>query len=186
MEETAQTKRATFGAGCFWGVEEAFCRMKGVKDTSVGYEGGHLENPTYKDICSDKTGHAEVVQIEYDPDEVSYEALLKTFWELHDPTTPNRQGADIGTQYRSIILYTTPEQKQKAEKFIADINASSEKGGAIVTEVEPLTKFYDAEDYHKDYFAKNPYQPYCQVVINPKLKKVQERFAALLNTTETK
>lgn len=164
--------------------------LKGVSAVGPGYAGStsspQAAAPTYEEVSTGKTGYAEVVRVEFDPMVVSYETLLTIFFASHDPTTPNRQGADIGTQYRSIILYTTPEQKQKAEKFIADINASSEKGGAIVTEVEPLTKFYDAEDYHKDYFAKNPYQPYCQVVINPKLKKVQERFAALLNTTETK
>lgn len=175
---------AIFGGGCFWCTEAVFKMLKGVISVMPGYAGGAMENPSYEDVSSGATGHAEVIRIEYDPVQISFETLLTVFFATHDPTTPNRQGADVGTQYRSIIFYTSEEQKTEAEKFIEMLNQLSNKGGTIVTEVKPLEKFFDAEEYHKDYYAKNPLQPYCEVVINPKLRKVQEKFATLLNSTE--
>jgi peptide-methionine (S)-S-oxide reductase len=146
-------EKATFGAGCFWGVEAAFRKVEGVVDATVGYSGGHTENPTYKDVCSSTTGHAEVVEVEYDSSKVSYEELLDVFWENHDPTTPNRQGPDVGSQYRSVIFFHTPEQEAAAR-------ASKEKAQArfrnpIVTEIQPISEFYRAEEYHQQYFQKN-------------------------------
>jgi peptide-methionine (S)-S-oxide reductase len=145
---------ATFGAGCFWGVEEAFRQVEGVTDTAVGYEGGHLENPTYQDVCTDRTGHAEVVQVEYDPSRVSYEELLDLFWSSHDPTTPNRQGPDFGTQYRSVIFYHTPEQQAAAEASKEEQDHSGRFRRPIVTEIVPAKTFYRAEEYHQQYLAK--------------------------------
>ncbi|MBI3626613.1 peptide-methionine (S)-S-oxide reductase MsrA [Candidatus Uhrbacteria bacterium] len=171
---------AVFGGGCFWCTEAVFKMLKGVLAVAPGYAGGSTPNPTYEQICGGNTGHAEVIHIEYDPSAVKYEDLLTVFFASHDPTTMNRQGADVGTQYRSVIFYTTPEQKAAAEKFIVEINASNEKGASIVTELSPLDKFYEAENYHKDYFARNNEQPYCQAVINPKLEKVKEKFTELL------
>ncbi len=170
-----------FGGGCFWCTEAVFKMLKGVNSVLPGYSGGHTENPTYEQVSNGNTGHAESVQIEYDADVVSTQSLLTVFFGSHDPTTRNRQGADVGTQYRSVIFYTTPEQKEEIEKYIKEINDSNEMGKPIVTEVEPLSKFYIAEDYHRDYFAKNPGNPYCEIVINPKLEKVQKEFADLLN-----
>ena len=144
-------EKATFGAGCFWGVEESFRKIKGVEKTTVGYMGGTLENPTYEDVCSDKTGHAEVVQIEYDPKEVSYEELLKLFWDIHDPTQLNRQGPDTGTQYRSVIFYHNEQQKKLAEESKKKIKYNK----PIVTEITKSEKFYKAEEYHQKYLQKN-------------------------------
>jgi len=146
--------KATFGAGCFWGVESAFRQMAGVTEAAVGYLGGTLENPTYQDVCSGRTGHAEVVEVEYDPEQVRYEELLERFWALHDPTTLNRQGPDIGTQYRSAIFYHTPEQKAAAEASKAALEASGRFRGPIVTEITPASTFYRAEEYHQQYDAK--------------------------------
>ncbi|GCE45955.1 peptide-methionine (S)-S-oxide reductase [Thermosporothrix hazakensis] len=146
--------KATFGAGCFWGVEEVFRTQKGVLSTTVGYEGGHLENPTYEDVCTDKTGHAEVVEIEYDPEQISYDELLTLFWDNHNPTTPNRQGPDIGTQYRSVIFYHTPEQKAAALASKERQEQSGKYHRPIVTEIVPASTFYKAEDYHQQYLAK--------------------------------
>lgn len=171
-----------FGGGCFWCTEAVFKILKGVISVTPGYSGGTKEKPTYAEICGGKTGHAEVVRIEYDPKMISLNDLLTVFFATHDPTTPNRQGADVGTQYRSVIFYSDDEQKQEAEKFIKDLNASNEKGAVIVTEVKPLKNFFEAENYHKDYYAKNKGNPYCQVVINPKLEKVQEKFSELLKS----
>lgn len=145
---------ATFGAGCFWGVEETFRQLKGVKDTAVGYMGGAMENPTYENVCTDKTGHAEVVQVSYNPSEVSYEDLLKVFWENHDPTTPNRQGPDIGTQYRSVIFTHTPEQENLAKKSKEEMDTSGKFKNPIVTEIVPASTFYRAEEYHQRYLEK--------------------------------
>lgn len=156
--------------------------LKGIKRVVPGYAGGIVENPSYEQICTGTTGHAEVIKIEFDPSHISYDDLLTVFFATHDPTTLNRQGADVGTQYRSIILYTTPEQKQKAENAIKGINQSSKDGKPVVTEVKPLEKFFEAEDYHHSYYQQNKDAPYCQVVINPKLKKVQDKFAALLDS----
>ncbi len=145
---------ATFGAGCFWGIQEIFSKLNGVKSVIVGYTGGDFENPTYEDVSSGGTGHAEAVQIEFDPDEVSFRDLLKVFWENHDPTTPDRQGPDIGTQYRSVIFYHSPEQKEKAEKSKKELEVSGKFKNPIVTEIVPAGKFYKAEEYHQDYFKK--------------------------------
>ncbi len=175
-----EIETAVFGGGCFWCTEAVFKSLKGVSSVLPGYAGGTASNPTYEQVSSGNTGHAEAVQIEFDPKQVSYETLLTVFFASHDPTTLNRQGADVGTQYRSVVFYTTPEQKVAAEKFIADLNTSNELGNPIVTTVDPLDKFYVAEDYHRDYFANHPNQPYCLVVINPKLEKVKHKFAELL------
>mgnify|MGYP001619811915 CR=1 FL=1 len=176
---------AVFGGGCFWCTEAVFKILKGVISVAPGYAGGPSASsgqvPTYEQVCSGTTGHAEVIRIEYDPEIISYNDLLTVFFATHDPTTPNKQGNDIGTQYRSIILYTNEEQKKKADEFIADLNASHKEGSPIVTEVKPLGRFFEAEEYHKNYYARNAEQSYCQVVIHPKLKKVQEQFAKLLN-----
>jgi peptide-methionine (S)-S-oxide reductase len=166
---TNSTQLATFGGGCFWCTEALFDRVKGVKKTISGYAGGAKENPSYKEVCNGTTGHAEVLQVEFDPKEVSYETLLEIFFDTHDPTTLNQQGADVGTQYRSIILYHDDAQKQAAEKM--KNAAGSKYGDPITTEIVPLKKFYPAEDYHQDYFAKNPNAPYCAFVIRPKLQK---------------
>ncbi len=182
MENNNET--AVFGGGCFWCTEAVFKMLKGVHSVMPGYAGGSTERPTYEQVSSGRTGHAEVIHIEYDTSLVSYETLLTIFFASHDPTTPNQQGADVGTQYRSIILYTNEAQREKAEAFIEKVNASSEDGAPAVTEVEPLKKFFPAEDYHRDYYARNKNAGYCQVVINPKLKKVQEKFAELLNGPE--
>jgi peptide-methionine (S)-S-oxide reductase len=172
---------AVFGGGCFWCTEAVFTMLRGVSSVLPGYAGGHTESPTYMRVSEGDTGHAEVIKIDYDPAEVSFRTLMTVFFGSHDPTTLNRQGADVGTQYRSIILATTPQQEKEAREFIAELNASSTTGAPIVTEVAPLTKFYEAENYHKDYYANNKEtNRYCEVVINPKLEKVQKEFAALL------
>jgi peptide-methionine (S)-S-oxide reductase len=168
----ATTEMATLGGGCFWCVEAVFERLDGVKAVTSGYAGGAKDNPTYKEVCSGTTGHAEVVQIEFDPRKISYEQLLEVFWDAHDPTTLNRQGPDTGTQYRSIILYHGEAQKQAAEK--SKLAAQTRFPRSIVTEIAPLTKFYAAEAYHQDYFRNNPNAPYCQVMIKPKLEKLKK------------
>ena len=170
---SAESKRATFGGGCFWCTEAVFEEMKGVHGVVSGYAGGTTEDPSYDEVCSGRTGHAEVVQVEYDPAQVSYEKLLDIFWKAHDPTTLNRQGADTGTQYRSVIFYHDDEQKKVAETSKA--KAATQFSDPIVTEIKPLPKFWPAESYHQDYFRKNPNAPYCTVVIRPKLKKVKEK-----------
>ncbi len=154
--------------------------LKGVVGLTPGYAGGTKLNPTYEEVCSGSTGHAEVIRIEYNPELVTFGTLLTVFFATHDPTTLNRQGNDVGTQYRSTILYTTEEQKQESEAFIKSLNDSNTEGKPIITEVRPLGEFYPAETYHQDYFAKNPQNPYCQVVISPKLEKVQQKFAEIL------
>ncbi len=171
-----------FGGGCFWCTEAIFKMMKGVSSVLPGYAGGTKENPTYHEVSMGDTGYAEVVEVKYDPAVVKVEDLLTVFFGSHDPTTPNRQGNDVGPQYRSAIFYTTEAQKSAAEKFIKDINDSNEMGAPAVTEVEPLKKFYPAESYHLDYYAKNKNNMYCQLVINPKLEKVQQKYASLLKT----
>jgi len=172
-----------FGGGCFWCTESVFKMMRGVLSVVPGYSGGTVPNPTYEQVSGGNTGHAECVKIEYDPAIVHYSDLLTVFFGSHDPTTKNRQGADVGTQYRSVIFYTTHLQKIEVEKFINNINASNEMGAPIVTEVESLGVFYEAENYHHDYFEHNSSNPYCEVIINPKLEKVQRRFSVLLNDT---
>ncbi len=148
------TQKATFGAGCFWGVETAFRQVHEVLSTAVGYMGGTLKNPTYKDVCTDKTGHAEVVQVEYDPSKVSYDDLLKLFWEIHDPTTLNRQGPDVGTQYRSVIFFHTPEQEAAARAYKEKLQRSGAYNRPMMTEIAPASEFYRAEEYHQQYFDK--------------------------------
>ncbi len=175
-----KTEIIVFGGGCFWCTEAVFKMLKGVQSVFPGYAGGKTENPTYDEVCAGNTGHAEVVQIEYDPELVNFRDLLTVFFGTHDSTTLNRQGNDLGTQYRSAVFYTTPEQDTETRKFIEEINNSNSSGGNVVTFVEPLKKFYKAEKYHEDYFAKNPNNSYCQIIINPKLKKVQEKFTNLL------
>jgi peptide methionine sulfoxide reductase msrA/msrB len=163
---------ATFGGGCFWCVEAAFEMLGGVKDVVSGYAGGSTESPTYEQVCSKTTGHAEVVQIRFDPEVISYGKLLDMFFKMHDPTTTNRQGADVGSQYRSIILYHDAEQKREAERIIGKLKDGKVYDDPIVTEVTELQKFYTADKYHQDYFERNTTQPYCQMVIKPKLKKL--------------
>lgn len=150
----AELETATFGAGCFWGVEDAFMKVKGVKETAAGFMGGTTEDPTYEEVCTDKTGHAEVVQLKYDPDEVSYEDLLEVFWSIHDPTTPNRQGADIGSQYRSVIFFHNKEQEKLAKKSRREMRESGKYRNKIVTEILPASEFYRAEEYHQKYHQK--------------------------------
>jgi peptide-methionine (S)-S-oxide reductase len=176
-----KTSEIVFGGGCFWCTEAVFDMLKGVSSVVPGYSGGQKENPTYEEVSSGDTGHAEVVKIAYDDNIVKTEDLLTVFFGSHDPTTLNRQGADVGTQYRSVVYYTNEEQKNATKKFIEEINASNEKGEKIVTEVLPLDKFYEAEDYHKNYFQRNgDTNPYCEIVINPKLEKVQKKYTELL------
>ena len=171
---------AVFGGGCFWCTEAVFKMLKGVGSVLPGYAGGTTKNPTYEQGSSGSTGHAEVIRIEYDPKQVEYKDLLTVFFSSHDSTTLNRQGNDAGTQYRSVIFYTTQGQKKVAEDFIKEINASNEHGAPVVTELAQLDTFYEAENYHRDYFATHPDNPYCEVIINPKLEKVQKEFADLL------
>ncbi len=168
---------ATLAGGCFWCLEAVYDELQGVQRVQSGYAGGSVPNPTYKQVCTGTTGHAEVVQLTYDPDVVSYRDLLEIFFTIHDPTTLNRQGADVGTQYRSAIFYHDEEQKRQAEQIIAELEADNAFPNPIVTEVAPLDAFYPAEDYHRDYFANNPNQPYCQVVIAPKVRKFRQKFA---------
>jgi peptide-methionine (S)-S-oxide reductase len=167
---------ATFGTGCFWCTEAIFQQLKGVKKVSSGYAGGHVENPTYKEVCEGTTGHAECIEIVYDPRELTFDELLEVFWQSHDPTTLNRQGNDIGTQYRSVIFYHNQEQKEKSEKYKAELNKSGAFGDPIVTEISPASKFYVAEDYHQNYYNNNGSQPYCYFVIRPKMEKFQKVF----------
>lgn len=171
--------KAVFGGGCFWCTEAVFKMLKGVSEVYPGYAGGTVPNPTYEQVCTGDTGHAEVVVVEYDPSIIEYKDLMTVFFGSHNPTEKNRQGADVGTQYRSVIFYTTEKQKEEAEKYIAEINGVGE-GKPIVTEVEPLTEVYKAESYHKDYYTNHSTAGYCQLVIEPKLDKVKERFAKLL------
>lgn len=180
MDTSVKKEVVVLGGGCFWCTEAVFKMMRGVTSVLPGYAGGTTENPTYKDVCNGDTGHAEVVQIEYDPELVSVKDILTVFFGSHDPTTLNRQGADIGTQYRSVIFYTTEDQKEVAFAMIQEMNSSNEKGDSVKTEVLRLPKFYVAESYHQDYFAMNKETTYCQLVINPKLEKVQKEFADLL------
>ena len=176
-QETEQNKAvATFGAGCFWCVEAVFQRMNGVLKVESGYMGGAVKNPTYKDVCTGQTGHAEVCQITYDPQKVSFEELLEVFWKTHDPTTLNRQGNDVGTQYRSVVFYHDDKQKALAEKYKAELNSAGIFNSPIVTLIEPKEEFYKAENYHQDYFNLNGSQPYCQLVVRPKVEKFEKVF----------
>ena len=177
---------AVFGGGCFWCTEAVFKSLRGVTSVVPGYAGGTTPNPTYEQVCAGQTGHAEVIRIEYDPAQVAFRTLMTVFFATHDPTTLNRQGNDVGTQYRSIILYTTPKQKIEAEALSKEIDSSTKEGNTVVTEIRPLTQFYEAENYHKDYFARNQNQAYCNLIISPKIAKVQKEFAALIKENVTK
>ena len=184
QKQEINTEEAIFGGGCFWCTEAVFKMLKGVRSVAPGYAGGTKPNPTYDEVSDGTTGHAEVIRIEYDPSVVSFRDLLTVFFATHDPGTVNRQGNDVGTQYRSIILYTNETKKEEALRFIEEVNASNKEGLPAVTEVKPLLVFYEAESYHKDYFERNPENRYCQLIINPKLEKVQKKFAELLNANE--
>lgn len=173
---SGQKETATFGNGCFWCTEAIFKSLKGVETVESGYSGGKIKNPTYREVCSGLTGHAEVIQITFDPSVITYDELLEVFWETHDPTTLNRQGADVGTQYRSAVFYHTPEQKQAAEKYKSELNRQNVYNKPVVTEITPFDTFYKAEDYHQNYYANNPTQGYCQMVIVPKLEKFRKVF----------
>jgi peptide-methionine (S)-S-oxide reductase len=170
------SEQAIFGAGCFWCTEAVFQSLKGVDKVVSGYMGGTTENPTYMDICNGDTGHVEVIKVDFDPDIISYEELLLVFFKTHNPTTLNRQGNDVGSQYRSVIFYYTPEQKQKALDMIDKLTKELVFDRPIVTDVEPVMEFYRAEDYHQNYFNDNPSKPYCAFVIQPKLAKFAENF----------
>ncbi|PQO45658.1 peptide-methionine (S)-S-oxide reductase MsrA [Blastopirellula marina] len=176
----AEIQTATFGGGCFWCTEAVFLELRGVQSVASGYAGGHVANPTYEQVCTKTTGHAEVIQITYDPDEVSYEDLLEVFFQTHDPTTKDRQGNDVGPQYRSAIFYHTPEQKAAAEAFIEKLEASGAFPGKIVTEVTETNNYYPAENYHQDYLANNPSNPYCAMVVRPKVDKFRKQFGEKL------
>ena len=176
------TELATFGGGCFWCIEAVFADIKGVTNVTSGYSGGIVRNPTYKEVTTGSTGHAEVVQLTYDPSVISYELLLKIFFYVHDPTTLNRQGADIGTQYRSVIYYHSKDQKELAESMIEMLNKEKVYDNIIVTQVLPLIAFYRAEEYHQGYFNKNPDAGYCSIVIKPKMKKFRDEFASFLKS----
>jgi peptide-methionine (S)-S-oxide reductase len=171
---------ATFGAGCFWCTEAVFLNVKGVSKVVSGYEGGKVKNPSYREVCTGETGHAEVTQITFDPTKVSYEELLEVFWNTHDPTTLNKQGADEGTQYRSVVFYHNDEQKKIAEAYKKQLESSHVFKNPIVTEITPASTFYPAEDYHQNYYALNPNQGYCQYVIRPKVEKFRKQFATKL------
>jgi peptide-methionine (S)-S-oxide reductase len=181
MEDKSNKEQIVFGGGCFWCTEAVFKMLKGVESVTPGYTGGNIPNPTYEQVCSGNTGHVESVSIVYDPAQVTLHSLMTVFFGSHDSTTLNRQGNDVGTQYRSAIFCATTEQKTEAEEFIKNLNET--KGGdKVVTEVSMLDVFYPAENYHKDYYLNHEYTPYCQIIINPKLEKVQKEFAELLKT----
>ncbi|MFH5798112.1 peptide-methionine (S)-S-oxide reductase MsrA [Haladaptatus sp. DYF46] len=171
------TEKATLAGGCFWCLEAAYEELDGVESVTSGYAGGSVENPTYEAVCSGETGHAEVVQLEYDPETLGYDELLQVFFTIHDPTTLNRQGPDVGSQYRSAIFYHDDEQKDVAEAYIDGLESEGAFDDPIVTEVEPLTEFYEAEGYHQDYYEKNPNDAYCTMNAQPKIRKVREKFA---------
>ena len=175
MEKTG-LEQATLGGGCFWCLEAVFLELKGVLRVQSGYAGGRVPQPTYEQVCTGQTGHAEVVQVDFDPAELSYADLLKVFFAIHDPTTLNRQGADVGTQYRSVIFTHGPEQEATARDVIQELSAEGLFEAPIVTHVEPLDVFYPAEEYHQEFFARNPYQPYCMAVVAPKVAKFRKQF----------
>lgn len=179
--ENKKHEIATFAAGCFWCVEAPFQQLKGVEKVVSGYIGGHVANPTYREVCSGSTGHAEACNVYYNPEEVSYDELLAVFWTIHDPTTLNRQGNDVGTQYRSAIFYHNEEQKQKAESYKGKLNEEKAFDDPVVTEISPYTDFYEAEAEHQDYYNNHTLQPYCMFVIKPKVEKVRAVFAGKVN-----
>ena len=180
--QTMNLDTATFGAGCFWCVEAQLALLDGVKSVKSGFEGGQLKNPTYNEVCTGSTGHAEVVEVVYNPSKISYDELLAAFWQTHDPTQLNRQGNDVGTQYRSVIFYHNNNQKELAEKYKKELNTSGAWDKPIATEISPATTFYKAEDYHQNYFNENGDQPYCQYVIQPKVEKFRNVFKTKLKT----
>jgi peptide-methionine (S)-S-oxide reductase len=179
-DPSAATEKATFGMGCFWCSEAIFQRLKGVVKVESGYAGGNYKNPTYEEVCTGNTGHAEVVQVTYEPAVISYKELLEMFWKMHDPTTLNRQGADVGTQYRSVIFYHTAEQKALAEAYKTELNKEKVYPDPIITQIAPFTNFYVAENYHQNYFKLNGQEPYCRMVILPKVDKLEKVFKAKL------
>lgn len=180
MSENQHLQTATLANGCFWCTEAVFQQLEGVAKVTSGYSGGHVKNPTYEEVCKGNTGHAECLKIEYDSSKISFDELLAVYWETHDPTTLNRQGNDIGPQYRSVVFYQNEEQKEKAEKYKAELNKSGAFDKPIVTAIEPFTVFYPAEDYHRDYYLNHKTQPYCYYVIRPKLEKLKKVFAGKL------
>ena len=184
--DAAKTETATFAAGCFWCTEAVFLRLKGVSKVVSGYTGGTLQNPTYRQVCNGTTGHAEGIQISYDPAVITYDQLLDVFFHTHNPTTLNRQGDDVGTQYRSSVFYHDEQQRAAAKAMIEKLNASAEFGDPIVTKLEELKKWYPAEDYHQKYFELNVRQPYCQLVVVPKVDKFKKRYQALLKSSVEK
>jgi peptide-methionine (S)-S-oxide reductase len=174
--ETKNTETATLGAGCFWCVEAVFDDLRGIESVESGYSGGHTENPTYREVCSETTGHAEVINVNFNPQEISFKEILQVFFSVHDPTTLNRQGNDVGSSYRSAIFYHDENQKQIAEETIKEVETEGVYDDPIVTEVKPFDKFYIAENYHQEYFANNPNQPYCAAVVAPKVAKFRQKF----------
>jgi peptide-methionine (S)-S-oxide reductase len=182
METNQQREVATLGGGCFWCLEAVFDDLRGVESVESGYMGGDVVNPTYRQVCAGTTGHAEVVQVTFDPQIVSFREILEVFFTIHDPTTLNRQGADVGTQYRSAIFYHSPEQKEIAGKTINELNAEGIWNAPIVTEVAPAVEFYAAEDYHQEYYAQNASQPYCRAVVAPKVAKFRQKFLGKLKS----
>jgi peptide-methionine (S)-S-oxide reductase len=180
MQTESRTETATLGGGCFWCLEAVYNELRGVERVISGYAGGTVPFPSYEQVCSGRTGHAEVVQIGFNPETISYREILEVFFTIHDPTTLDRQGADVGTQYRSAIFYESPEQQRIAQEVIDATNAAGIWRSPIVTKLEPLDRFYPAEGYHQNYFERNQYQPYCQIVIAPKVAKVRERYLARL------
>jgi peptide-methionine (S)-S-oxide reductase len=180
MQNPSQTETATLAGGCFWCLEAVYTELRGVERVLSGYAGGQVAQPTYEQVCSGRTGHAEVVQVTFDPATISFREILEVFFTIHDPTTLNRQGADVGTQYRSAIFFHSPQQEQIAREVIVETTAAGIWKKPIVTEVKPLDVFYPAEAYHQNYFEQNPNQPYCQIVIAPKVAKVRERYLARL------
>jgi len=180
MENTHDIETIIFGSGCFWCTEAIFQNLEGVIKVTSGYAGGSIKNPAYREVCSGRTGHAEVVKVDYDPAEISFSELLEVFWKTHDPTTLNRQGADVGSQYRSAIFYFNEAQKQLAEKYKQELDEAGIYDNAIVTEITAFSNFYPAEEYHQNYYNNNPGQGYCQVVINPKIDKFRKVFSEKL------
>jgi len=182
MNKVENIEVAVFGGGCFWCTEAVFDELRGIISVMPGYTGGNTKNPTYEEVCSGHTGHAEAIKIDFDPSQVTFNDLLTVFFATHDPTTLNRQGNDVGTQYRSAIFYANDEQKRQSEAFIKELNDSKTFDKPVVTTLEPLAEFYDAEDYHQKYYTRNPYQPYCQYMIPPKLQKLHKQFKELLRS----
>lgn len=177
MSQSGNEQNLTIGGGCFWCLEEIFRHLKGVVDVTSGYAGGHVENPTYREVCNETTGHAEVVQITFEPEVITVHELLGIFFSIHDPTTPNRQGNDVGSQYRSIILYDSPQQEAAAYEVMEQVDRDHIWNAPLVTEVKPLERFFPAEREHERYYAQNSQQPYCQLVIAPKVRQFRQQFA---------